>query len=44
MDSFLQLHKQAYAVAPDGRLLLDQDVEGGAVPLTIVLNWHPPAR
>jgi hypothetical protein len=32
--------RQAYDVAPDGRLLLNEVLEAGAPPITIVLNWE----
>ena len=30
-----------YDVAPDGRFLINVDVELSATPITLVLNWKP---
>lgn len=38
------LNKQEYAVSRDGRFLLNQLVEASATPITLILNWKPPAK
>ena len=38
----LGANNQQYAVSPDGRFLINQPVETStAVPITLILNWHP---
>ena len=37
--------KQQYDVAPDGRFLINVTTEDAAAsPITLLLNWHPPAK
>jgi hypothetical protein len=30
-----------YAVARDGRFLLNVDENSGAAPITVIINWNP---
>ncbi len=37
--------KHQYAVSRDGRFLINQPVETSTTtPITLILNWHPPAK
>jgi len=37
--------RQQYDVAPDGRFLINVNVdEGTAAPITVITNWHPEAK
>ena len=37
--------KQQYDVAPDGRFLINVATEdAAATPITLLLNWRPPAK
>ena len=31
-----------YDVAADGRFLINMELDTAAVPITLLLNWHPP--
>lgn len=33
-----------YDVAPDGRFLINRELEKAAAPITLILNWNPEAR
>lgn len=33
-----------YDVAPDGRFLINVEPESNPRPITLVMNWKPPAR
>jgi hypothetical protein len=33
-----------YDVAPDGRFLINTQLPGDAVPITLILNWNPEAK
>ena len=33
-----------YDVAPDGRFLINTELPGDAAPITLILNWNPPAN
>lgn len=33
--------KHQYAVARDGRFLINQNVEEATPPITLILNWKP---
>ena len=38
-------NSQEYAVARDGRFLINQPVaDATAAPITLILNWQPPAN
>jgi hypothetical protein len=37
-------NRPQYAVARDGRFLINQPVGDAAAPITLILNWHPPAN
>ena len=37
-------NKQQYVVSRDGRFLIYQQVEESAAPITLILNWKPPAK
>ena len=39
----VQMLTQQYAVAPDGLFLLNATVGDATVPMTLLLNWRPPA-
>jgi len=32
-----------YDVAPDGRFLINTELEGATDPITLILNWNPEA-
>jgi hypothetical protein len=37
--------RQQYDVAPDGRFLINVNVdEGTAAPITVITNWHPGGK
>ena len=37
--------RQQYDVAPDGRFLINVNVEEGtAAPITVITNWNPEAK
>ena len=37
--------RQQYDVAPDGRFLINVNVdEGTAAPITVITNWHPEGK
>jgi hypothetical protein len=39
------LYRQQYDVAPDGRFLINVNVdESTAAPITVITNWHPEAK
>jgi hypothetical protein len=31
-------------VAPDGRFLLNTELESAAAPITLLMNWNPDAK
>ncbi len=33
-----------YDVAPDGRFLINTELDSGAAPITLILNWNPEAK
>src|SRR5262249_28015346 len=33
-----------YDVAPDGRFLINTSIEDAGLPITLLLNWKPPAK
>ena len=33
-----------YDVAPDGRFLVNTELESAAVPITLIQNWQPEAK
>jgi Tol biopolymer transport system component len=33
-----------YDVAPDGRFLINTELEGAAAPITLVMNWNPESK
>jgi eukaryotic-like serine/threonine-protein kinase len=35
---------QQYDVAPDGRFLINTSMEDAGLPITLLLNWKPPAK
>jgi len=37
-------NKQQYVVSRDGRFLIYQQIEESAAPITLILNWKPPAK
>ena len=38
-------NKQEYVVSRDGRFLINQPAESStAAPITLILNWKPPAK
>jgi len=37
-------NKQQYVVSREGRFLLYQQIEESAAPITLILNWKPPAK
>ena len=32
-----------YDVGPDGRFLINTELPGAAAPITLLMNWRPPA-
>ena len=39
----VQLGRQ-YDITPDGRFLINTELEGAAAPITLLQNWHPEAK
>jgi hypothetical protein len=37
-------NKQQYAVARNGRFLIDQPVDQAISPITLILNWKPDQK
>jgi hypothetical protein len=38
-------NKQEYAVSRDGRFLVNEPIEtANSAPITVILNWKPPAN
>jgi hypothetical protein len=35
---------RSYDVAPDGRFLINTVLDVDAAPITLLMNWRPPAR
>ncbi len=33
-----------YDVAPDGRFLINMELDSAAAPITLIQNWNPEAR
>ena len=33
-----------YDVAPDGRFLINTELDSAAVPITVLMNWSPEAK
>ena len=33
-----------YDVAPDGRFLINTELESAAAPITLLMNWNPDAK
>jgi hypothetical protein len=33
-----------YGVAPDGRFLINTELDDATVPITLLQNWNPEAR
>ncbi len=33
-----------YDVAPDGRFLINTELDSAAAPITLILNWSPDAK
>jgi hypothetical protein len=33
-----------YDVAPDGRFLINMELDSAAAPITLLMNWHPEAK
>ena len=33
-----------YDVAPDGRLLINTELESAAAPITLLMNWNPQSK
>ena len=33
-----------YDVAPDGRFLVNTELESAAAPITLIQNWNPDAK
>jgi hypothetical protein len=33
-----------YDVAPDGRFLINAELDSAAAPITLIQNWNPEAR
>ena len=39
----VQLGRQ-YDIAPDGRFLINTELESTAAPITLLMNWNPDAK
>jgi hypothetical protein len=39
-----RLQGRQYDVAPDGRFLINTEVETAVAPITLLLNWNPVAK
>jgi hypothetical protein len=37
------LQGRQYDVAPDGRFLINTELDSAAAPITLLMNWKPPA-
>jgi len=40
----VDLEGRQYDVAPDGRFLINTELDGTAVPITLLMNWQPGAK
>jgi hypothetical protein len=36
--------RRQYDVAPDGRLLINTELDSAAAPITLLMNWNPAAK
>ena len=36
--------ERQYDVAPDGRFLINMELESAAAPITLLMNWTPEAK
>ena len=36
--------ERQYDVAPDGRFLINMELESAAAPITLVMNWSPESK
>ena len=37
-------HERQYDVPPDGRFLINMELESAAAPITLLMNWTPEAK
>jgi hypothetical protein len=39
-----QPQPRQYDVAPDGRFLINTELDSAAAPITLLMNWNPAAK